>query len=391
MEELVVKTIVIIVTDLMMIKFFMLPHIKSLNKKYRVLIISNSENINTCGLNDYYPQIYHVPITRKPDPFNDIRVLFDILKLLKKLNVDMVISLTPKAGLLSMLAAFIARTHHRIHIFTGQVWKTMSGLKRELFKFLDKILFFFSTFVLVDSYSQRNFLVEEGIIRKGSSAVLSNGSVCGVDTNRFRKSLESRNSIRIQYGISDKDVIFLYLGRLKKDKGIMDLVTAYIHLNKMYENVYLMIVGPDEENLLSEINTMMGLDVSSRYIYIEYTNNPEVYLSAADIFCLPSYREGFGTVIIEAAAMKLPAIGTNIYGITDAIEDGKSGLLYPVGDVDGLFTCMEKLYGSPELRNKLGTYAYERAKNLFSEEILTSAMMEFVDKQFIQNNSTDMQ
>ena len=243
---------------------------------------------------------------------------------------------------------------------------------------------------MVDSHSQRKFLIEEGIISENSSTVLSNGSVCGVDTNRFRKSLESRNSIRKKYGISDNDVIFLYIGRLKKDKGVMDLVTAFIQMNKMYENVYLMIVGPDEENLLSEISTMKGLNVSSRYIYREYTNNPEVYLSAADVFCLPSYREGFGNVIIEAAAMMLPAIGTNIYGITDAIEDGKSGLLYPVGDVDGLFTCMEKLYSSPELRNKLGTYAYERAKNLFSEEILTSAMMEFVDKQFIQNNSTDM-
>jgi len=385
-----VKTIVIIVTDLMMIKFFMLPHIKTLKEKYRVFIISNSKNIMTCGLSDYQSQIYHVPITREPDPFNDIRVLFNLLKLLKKLNADMVISLTPKAGLLSMMAAFIARTPHRIHFFTGQVWKTMSGFKREFFRFLDKILYYFSTFVLVDSHSQRKFLVEEGIIGKSLSAVLSSGSVCGVDTNRFRKNQESRNTIRKQYKISDNDIIFLYLGRLKRDKGVLDLATAFLRLIKNYENVYLMMVGPDEENLLEMIKSMMVPDVSSKFIYIEYTNNPEVYMSAADVFCLPSYREGFGNVIIEAAATKLPAIGTMIYGIEDAIEDGKSGLLYPMGNVDELYSCMKKLYDSPELRNKLGDYANQRAKNQFSEEILTSAMMEFVDKKFKQKDSADV-
>jgi len=381
MEGNSLKTIVFVVSELMTVDAFLLPHIRALSAKYQIHIVANARHSDALKETGIDAQVFYAPITRSIAPIADIRAIFYLILLLRRLEADMVISITPKAGLLSMLAACFKHTPHRIHIFTGQVWKTMTGFGRLFFKFLDKVLFYCTTYALVDSPSQRQFLLEQGIIKSQSCGVLCEGSVCGVDTERFSSNSEVRKKIRNQYSYVNGDVVFLFLGRLKKDKGILDLVNAFKGLVHSCPGARLLIVGPDEEDLLPDIKGIMG-DDKSAFSYVEYTNTPEIYMSAADVFCLPSYREGFGSVIIEAAASGLPAIGTDIYGIQDAIKNEESGLIYPVGNVDELAACMMKLYESKDLRNTLGLYARQRVCQEFSEEKLTSALVSFVDEKF---------
>ncbi len=372
------KTIVIVVSDLMTIKAFMLPHIRTLAEHFRVHIIANSSESK---LPDYECQIHHASIQRAIAPLSDIKAIFSLVRLLNKLDADMVLSITPKAGLLAMLAAFLNRTPNRIHYFTGQVWKNMTGAKRKLFRFLDRVLFNCTTYALVDSLSQRQFLLQEKVINVESSTVLGKGSVCGVNTMRFSKNDTARQQIRSNYSIADDDIVFLFIGRLKRDKGVLDLVNAFKMMLEEHTKIRLLLVGPDEEQLLPEIESILCNEMSV-FHYTGYTNVPEEYLSAADVFCLPSYREGFGSVIIEAAAAGLPAIGTKIYGIEDAIEDGKSGLMYTAGNINELVDCMTRLTTSDKLRADLGAYAQRRVVENFAEEKLTSALLDFVKERF---------
>lgn len=383
------KTVVFVVSDLMTVRAFLLPHIRALAGKYQVHIIANSKLTDESRVTGIDNRVHYAPINRAISPLSDIRAIFRLMALFRSLKTDMVISLTPKAGLLSMISARLGGVPHRTHMFTGQVWKTMTGLRRICFRYLDNVLFRCTTFALIDSHSQREFLIDEGVIKSESSDVLCKGSVCGVNTTRFDSNHDERQRLRKQYSFAADDIVFLFLGRLKIDKGILDLARAFKALATKHNKARLLIVGPDEESLLPQIKQIIGENISSLN-YEEYTETPEAYMSAADVFCLPSYREGFGSVIIEAAAVGIPAIGTDIYGIEDAIENGESGLIYSAGNVDELVDCMERLYESQDLRSKLGAYAHQRVCLEYSEEKLTSALVKFVEERFKSCNGSTL-
>jgi glycosyltransferase involved in cell wall biosynthesis len=177
-------------------------------------------------------------------------------------------------------------------------------------------------------------------------------------------------------GIPDEGVVFIFVGRLKADKGVLDLAKAFARIGKDCAEAWLLIVGPDEENLRPRIE-MVCSGVRDRLRIVGPTKAPQEYMAAADVLCLPSYREGFGSVIIEAASAGLPAVASNIYGITDAIEPGATGLLHTSGDVDSLQEKMMELMVDPRLRYALGREARLRAHRLFDKDLVTSALLEF--------------
>lgn len=355
---------------------FLREHIRHAGTRYDVTVAVNTGNpgfLATLGLK---AELQSIAIERKIAPWRDVRALLALCNLFCRRRFELVHSVSPKAGFLAMLAGFLARVPVRIHTFTGQVWVTRRGCARVLLKLMDRLIALFATHVLVDSPTQREFLLAQRVVSAEKSRVLGKGSISGVDASRFRPDPQARAAVRRKLGYRDNDVVFLFLGRLHRDKGVIDLARAFARVAATAANVRLLVVGPDEDGIQSLMQAALG-NAAVQALSIAYTDRPEDYMAAADVFCLPSYREGFGTTIIEAAAAGIPAIGSRIYGVTDAIEDGDTGLLFAPGDIGQLASAMTRLASDPLLRHELGTHARARALRDFPAGAVTAELMRF--------------
>ncbi len=351
---------------------FLRSHIQAAAEEYEVTVICNSSEIDLlAGLN---ARITILPIERKPSPLKDLLTLFQLIRVFRRERFDIVHSIMPKTGMLAMLAAALARVPTRIHTFTGQVWITKQGAPRILLKWFDKLIGGFATCVLADSPSQRDFLVAEGVLSSGKSRVIGAGSICGVDPHRFFPDMEARQITRHDLGIAQNDKVILFVGRLNRDKGMLELAEAFDVLAKQRSDVWLLLVGAEEDVPFSRIQEICRSE-RDRLRYVSFTSTPERYMAAADIFCLPSYREGFGMTIIEAASCRLPAVASRIYGITDAVDEDRTGTLFPVGDVGALIRALQRLTAENELRQRMGNAARERVVRLFSSEKIAQELL----------------
>ncbi len=371
--------ICIVVAAPFTLKAFMLGHLQALARIAEVTVVADF------GPEDgafRWPEAITrvaIPIARPIAPWTDLLALLALFRLFRQHRFDLVHSITPKAGLLAMLAGALAGVPLRLHTFTGQVWVTRTGVMRTLLKSADRLIARLATQVLVDSASQRAFLIAQGIVPAPKSAVLARGSICGVDAARFRPDAAARERVRRRHGIAADAVVFLYLGRINRDKGLLDLTHAFAEAGVSCPDAHLLLVGPDEDKLRAAL-ALAAAACAGRLHHADITDRPQEYFAAADVFCLPSYREGFGTTIIEAAAAGVPAIGSRIYGITDAIVEGETGLLFDSGEVRQLAQSMRTLAGDASLRARMGEGARERAVRDFSSTVVTAAMLEYYEK-----------
>ena len=322
---------------------FLKPHLISLSPNVRLCVIANTSKFNLLYEYGLEVPIIFVPLERSIKPFKDFLALYRLYKIFLTNKPDGVHTITPKAGLLGMLAAWLARVPVRVHCFTGQVWITQKGIIRVLSYFSDYLIAKLATNIIIDSHSQKVFLLKHRIINEKKSIVFGSGSICGVDFNRFCPDIADRIIIRNNLGISLQSNVLLFLGRLNRDKGILDLVEAFILLSKIRTNLVLLLVGPDEGNLLEQINKRC-FDLGNRFIYVDYTNTPERYMRASDLFCLPSYREGFGVSVIEAASCGIPALVSRIYGLTDSIIEGETGWFHEAGNIYDLRNSLFEIF-----------------------------------------------
>jgi glycosyltransferase involved in cell wall biosynthesis len=297
--------------------------------------------------------------------------LVRLVRHFRRERYDVVHSTTPKAGLLAMAAALIAHIPVRIHTFTGQVWQTRSGAMRWLLKATDGLTSSCATTVLVDGTNQLNFLLSHGVVSPSKARVLGNGSICGVDIDRFRPCDTFKGDVRSEFDIPEDDVVLVYMARLTVDKGALVMAKAFrILCSSGAGNFHLLMIGPDEENLTQEIESTVG-EHRARLHMMGYTREPEKYIAAADVFCLPSYREGFPMVLLNAAACAVPAIASRIHGSTDAIVDTVTGLLHEAGDHEALVAHVLALANDVQLRRRLGDAARRRVVDLYSETVVT--------------------
>lgn len=370
------KKVCLVVTCLLIVKFFLLPHITKLAQQYDLTLIVNVDDVEFLESLHLPCKVISVNIQRKISIWQDLSALYQLIKLFRLHRFDLVHSISPKGGLLAMLATWIVGTPVRLHTFQGEVWVTRTGFWRVLLKNIDKLVARLATKLTIVGHSERQFLVEQGIIRPEKSVVLVNGSICGVDTKRFFADAELAKQQRTELGIAQTDKVILFLGRINKDKGILDLVKAFTHIAQQDSNVVLLLVGPDEDQMRSDIEKTSGQFVNKVKI-LDFTPNPEQYMRVADIFCLPSYREGFSVAILEAAATNVPIVCSNIYGTIDAVEAGKTGLLFTAGNVSELTNALLTLVGNETLRQQMGMAARERVLTLFSSEKITDAMSDF--------------
>ena len=356
---------------------FLINHLIELSKLYEVSLFLNlSQYELSPKIEQLKIKIVNIPIERRTSIFKDIQTLILLFNHFRKGKFVSVHSITPKAGLLAISAAFFARIPHRHHTFTGQIWANSVGIHRVFYKKIDWLIGLLSTVIMADSVSQVQLLIREQVCRRLKILVLGPGSISGVDIDVFKPSVTAREKLRKQFYISESTCLFLYLGRLSKDKGIDDLLEAYSGLKAKHRNVALWVVGPDEEGIAARVKAI-NPELYSSIEWFGASFNPEIYMASADVLLLPSYREGFGTVIIEAAASSIPTLAYRIDGVVDAVLEGDTGLLASLGDVHDFRNQMDVLYADPELRMRLGASAQKRAHKYFSSKYITQIWVDF--------------
>lgn len=360
------RSICVVLTSPFALNAFLLNHLKALADDYAVTVCVNTQGSQPSDALDPRIELLHFPIAREISPFKDVSALFWLIRFFSKRNFDAVHSLTPKGGLLAMLAAKFCKIPYRTHTFTGQVWANRSGFMRFLLKKMDRLIVACATNLQADSRSQADFLQQEGICDASAIQVFGLGSISGVDLQRFSPVAGRREQLRRDLGIPMDATVFVFIGRIQHEKGVLVLAQAFASLVLKYPNAWLLYVGPDEGKLAANIQEIAG----NQCQLIGLTAHPEDYLDLADVLCLPSFREGFGTVVIEAAAMGCPAIASRIYGLTDAVEENVTGILFPAGDTVALMLAMESML-APGKRTQYGDQARERAHTYFSADRIT--------------------
>ena len=351
-------------------RVFLSHQLRALTSEYNVTLVAN---VGGEEMDAWLPEsvtVVDISICRSIRPWKDMKAFFRLRHLFKTNQFALVHSVSPKAGLLTMLASRIARVPNRIHTFTGQVWATKKGPMKALLRAMDWVTATCATMVLVDSNTQRDFLIANTVVSETKSRVLCDGSISGVDCKRFRSSKKTRADIRVGVGTTEDTVVMLFVGRLKIEKGVTDLISAFILAKQTLSNMELWLVGPDEEHIEQTLGNTEGVR------YIPYTDTPESYMAAADVLCIPSYREGFGSVVIEAAACGIPSIGSDIYGLQDAIIDGETGLLVEKQSIQALANSMVLLAKDSTLRLQMGAKAKQRATTDFSQDHLTNTVLD---------------
>lgn len=357
----------------MTVKAFLLPFINELVKDNEVHVFANwSDNDEV----DFLPQEAikkNIKIPRNPNLLVDFLSLLKLVKIFHLEKYQIVHTFTPKAGLVGQLASFISGVDNRYHTFTGQVWATKTGWKKQMLKQLDKLTASLASAALADSHSQQEYLIQNKVVLSNKIMVLGKGSISGVNLSKFKFSAEKRNELRNDLGICSDEFVFLYAGRLKLDKGIPELLAAFKEVSKKIRCV-LIIVGVDEDGLLPLVES------TDKVIFCGFSNDMPAYFSMADLLCLPSHREGFGNVVIEAAACGLPSLASNIYGLSDAIVDGETGILHKVNDVKDIESKMCFISNNKNKLHKFSVCGFDRVKHDFSEDTIVSELIKFYER-----------
>ena len=298
-----------------------------------------------------------VPFTRKITPLKDIVSFCKVLRIMRKKRFDIVQYSSPKAALIGSIASCMCAVPVRLYLMWGIYYVTQRGVLRALLKSMERLICGLSTSVAPDSRGNADFAISERLVRKDKIKVVGMGSANGVDLLRFdpRRLADFRLKIRRVYRIPQEALVLGFVGRMRRDKGINELVESFEKLRHEFSDLYLFIIGPQEipRRELKE-HVFASLKNNTSIICSGYKENPEEYLTAMDIFVLPSYREGFGLVNLEASAMALPVVSTDIPGPRDAVIDGKTGFLVSVRSVEELASAIRTLLRDKGLRSRMG-------------------------------------
>ena len=296
-------------------------------------------------------------------------------KIFKREKFDIVQYSTRNAGTYASIAAWMARIKTRLYCQWGMMFVALKGFKRFLLKLDEKLIVKLSTVVESESFSMFNLAIKHGIYKPDKASVVWNGSACGVDVQKYELSKKAlwRKEVRGEHGISDKVIVFGYCGRITRDKGLNELFAAFKKVTETLPNgkeAYLMIIGRDDHAETINQELFSWAKSSPYVIFTGYTNNVPKYYSALDVFTSLSYREGFGLVVIEAAAMGVPGIVTDVIGQVDTIEHMKTGYSVPGHDVEHVVEAMNFFINNPDKAAQMGVTARKTVEEKYDQREL---------------------
>ena len=307
---------------------------------------------------------FAIPIERRIAPLKDLVSLWRLYRLLRREKPDIVHTMTPKAGLLGTIAAWMARVPIRIAMFNGEL-KLPNPLVRCIVRATNAITCFFATHLNADGYGTKEYVEEQHVTRKPVK-VFWHGNINGIDLKKFNPA-GKRAMMREHLNLHADSVVFIYVGRIVHDKGIDELIPAFAKLLEEGAKADLVLVGKEEESLDPIEEETKTLIYNHPHIHaVGSQDNVPDWLEMSDIFVLPSHREGCNCSILEAAAMGVPAISCDIRGCKEVIVDEETGILIPCGDIAKLSEQMLRLYSDKALRQKMGRAAQERVREKYN-------------------------
>jgi glycosyltransferase involved in cell wall biosynthesis len=331
-------------------------------------------------------RVIEINMSRKITPIKDFLSVYNLYKLIKKEKPIIVHSHTPKAGVVAMMAAKIANVPIRLHTVAGLPLMEAKGIKRKLLNFVEKVTYACATRVYPNSKGLYDFIVEEELISSIKMKIIANGSSNGIDTSYFdseRISEEQRHELRTKLNIQKTDFVFVFVGRLVGDKGINELIDAFARIKG--SNVKLLLVGgleSDLDPLKSE--TIHEIDNNKNIISVGFQKDVRPYFAISHCLVFPSYREGFPNVVLQAGAMGLPSIVSNINGCNEIIEEGINGTIIPSKDRESLFWAMQKIIIDELWRNQLASNARDKIVSRYDQQLVWDALLKEYNHLLIQ-------
>lgn len=320
--------------------------------------------------------IHYIPVPMKRGiSVAGVKAMLEMKKIFKREKFDLIQYSTPNASLYASMAGRLAHVPVRLYCQWGMAFVGFQGLKRKIFQMEEKYVCHLSTHIEPDSNSNLRFAHEIGLYPKSKGSVIWNGSACGVNLTKFDISNkeEYRKDIREQLDIPEDAFVYGFVGRITRDKGVNELLEAYKKLN---DDSYLIMVGPSEvdETINQELYTWASKNEKIKFT--GYTTVVEQYLSAMDCYILPSYREGFGMGVVEAEAMGVPVIVTDIPGPTDAMIDNETGIVVQKADIESLYNAMISIREDKVRYFAMAETAHDFAVNNFEQKQLFNYILE---------------
>ena len=314
-------------------------------------------------------QVFSVPFSREISLSRDLISLYKTFWIVRRLKPDVVNASTPKAGLIGMIAAWLNRVPCRIYVLRGLRHETLRGPKMWIMKTMERISAFCSTRVVAVSHSLRTAMIRDRVCNESKVLVLGEGSSNGLDADKFDpkdEKAEIRRRVRDNLKIPLSDPVAVFVGRFTRDKGIVELADAFELVLQSFPNAWLVLVGDYESGDPVPEKTKTRIAENSRILLVPFSP-PKDYLVAADVFVFPSFREGFPVAPLEAAAVGLPTVGFACTGTVDAVLDGVTGLIVPVGDTKQLAKCIVTYFQDENLRLNHARSAKQRVIESFDQ------------------------
>ncbi len=348
-----------------------------------IMISAGGENLDKVIENEKCRHII-VPMTRQITPWQDLKCMIQLIKIFKKEKPDIVHSHTPKAGLLGMMAAKISGIKIRIHTVAGLPLVEESGLKYALLKQIEKITYSLANHVWPNSNSLYNFIKKNNLAGEYKLKVIGQGSTNGVSSRRFNKDTLDKNFLTVikqKINYDPANIYLLCIGRLVKHKGIVELVNVFSLLKKRYSCLKLILVGVFESSLDPLPKKILKQIVDDPYIInVGWSDKAEFYMGLADYFVFPSYREGFPNVLLEAGAIRLPIICTNIPGNTDIIIHNETGLLFEKKNEEDMYQKLKYALDNPKQMLSMANKLQHYIKSCYEREMYWKILLEEYNK-----------